>query len=461
VALLATIPPSFAAERAWALRILLERTLDVPLRVTVAEVPETRLSLDDEPGRLVLEDGLFGTRTATLLEPTSLPAGPVGWWDAGRELPDAVLCEPALPVLYGRPEAAGAWLRRVDEGLRLSADLVGGAFLLLSRLEEALPGPRDAHGRLPARASVAHREGFLDRPVVDEYAEVLARILVRLWPRLGRTRPEYRLVLSHDVDLPFCRDRTPRRAVGDVVTRRDPGLAGRRLAARLRPARVDEASDVCCTFERIMDAAEAAGVRSAFYFLCGGRGEPRNGSYALDEPRVRRVMRRIADRGHEIGLHPSYSTHDDPEATLAEFSRLREACARLGIDQGRWGGRQHYLRWSNPTTWRNWAGAGLDYDSTLTFADEPGFRCGTCRPYPAFDLVAREELPLVERPLVVMDGTLFDYRRLTPDQAVDAISHLAGRCRRVGGEFTLLWHNDRLITTAESRAFTRSLALAS
>jgi len=39
---------------------------------------------------------------------------------------------------------------------------------------------------------------------------------------------------------------------------------------------------------------------------------------------------------------------------------------------------------------RAWADAGMDYDSTLSYADRPGFRCGTCSEYPAFDPVAGE-----------------------------------------------------------------------
>ena len=47
--------------------------------------------------------------------------------------------------------------------------------------------------------------------------------------------------------------------------------------------------------------------------------------------------------------------------------------------------RQHYLRWRAPTTWQNWEDAGLDYDSTVGYADHVGFRAGTCYEYPIFN----------------------------------------------------------------------------
>ncbi len=459
--LLVTVPPSFTPERAWTVRVLLGTVLGLRFRIGFGDGPGVRLTCDGEPGTLELADGLFSGPERNLLDAGSLPTLPVGQWRVTADLPGAALCEDDLPVLFGTAKEDGSWLSESSGSvLHLSADLIGGAFFLLSRLEEAISSHVDVHCRFPGTSSVAYRAGFLDRPIVNEYAEVLFQLMRRLWPRIERARQSYKLVLSHDVDLPFCRDGVPRRVLGDLLRRRDSGLAVRRALSTMRPERTDERSDVCFTFDMIMDEAEKAGVSTVFNFLAGGQGDPRNGRYSLSEPRVGWLMRRISARGHEIGLHPSYHTYEDADRTAWEFGSLRAAAARLGIVQERWGGRQHYLRWRNPITWQNWADAGLDYDSTLGFADTPGFRCGICVPFPVFNILARAELPLVERPLVVMDGTLLDYQKLRPEGALEAIEHLAQRCRRVSGHFTLLWHNDRLATGAGKRLFGSSLRVA-
>lgn len=459
-ALLVTFPRTFIPERSWAMCVLLEHVLGITVHTVVDDGSTTRIACGGEPGHLELADGLFAGPNRELLDRESVPSLPLRTWDVRADVPEAVICGDRLPVLYGAPEG-DSWLTRVaGDGLRISADLLGGAFFLMSRLEEAVTTQKDVHGRFPGALSLAHRAGILDRPIVNEYAEVIFRLMRRLWPRLERSMPDYGLALSHDVDLPFCRDRVPRRMLGDLVTRHDPGLAARRAISLLRPCRTGERADVCDTFDRIMDGAEAAGIRTAFYFLCGGTGDPRNADYRMGEPRVDDLMKRITMRGHEVGLHPSYHTFDDPEATSLEFATLRNHAARLGIDQQVWGGRQHYLRWQNPITWQNWSDAGLDYDSTLSFADLPGFRCGICVPFPVFSLTSRQPLRLMERPLVVMDGTLLEYQRLSPDAALASIAHLANRCRRVHGQFTLLWHNDRLASSAGKRLFAESLLVA-
>ncbi|WP_458796893.1 polysaccharide deacetylase family protein, partial [Vibrio cholerae] len=86
----------------------------------------------------------------------------------------------------------------------------------------------------------------------------------------------------------------------------------------------------------------------------------------------------------------------------------------------------------------------MTYDSTLGYADRPGFRCGTCHEYPAFDPVAQEQLNLRIRPLVVMECTVIDAVYLglgVTDAAEEKIQQLKMRCQQVSGTFSLLWHN--------------------
>lgn len=144
-------------------------------------------------------------------------------------------------------------------------------------------------------------------------------------------------------------------------------------------------------------------------------------------------MRRIHQRGHEIGLHSSTNTCHNPSAIASEAARLQRIATDEGIQQPEWGGRMHFLRWQWPTTAHGWEQAGFHYDSTLSYADRPGFRCGTCHAYPMFDPVAQRQLQLTQQ--------------------------LQQRCRAVGGQFTLLWHNS-LFTRAADRELHRETLLS-
>jgi peptidoglycan/xylan/chitin deacetylase (PgdA/CDA1 family) len=170
-------------------------------------------------------------------------------------------------------------------------------------------------------------------------------------------------------------------------------------------------------------------------------------------------MRRIHSRGHEIGLHPSYGTFRDAAQTKREFERLLNAAEQEGVKQDSWGGRQHYLRWEAPATWQNWEEAGLNYDSTLSYADRTGFRCGSCYEYPTFNVRERRRLNLVERPLIVMEASLLEkqYMNLTLPAAQKKIFALAQICKSFGGQFTLLWHNSGLLSSREKRIYRETI----
>ncbi|HVV71945.1 MAG TPA: hypothetical protein VHI52_10670, partial [Verrucomicrobiae bacterium] len=136
----------------------------------------------------------------------------------------------------------------------------------------------------------------------------------------------------------------------------------------------------------------------------------------------------------------SYASFVSANLLGAELERLRNALHHAGLWNARIGGRQHYLRWENPTTWRCWDQVGLDYDSTLGFADRVGFRCSTSREYPVFDLLQRRQLRLRERPLIAMDVSMVEYMGLSAPEISQVLRSLWSTISRVGGTLEVLIH---------------------
>jgi hypothetical protein len=447
--LIVTAPPTYEPERRYILGVLLSEWLGLDWELRAEERSDVRVTLAGEEGprRLSLPEGLFATDPPDWLTQASLPAAPLAWWEIdGRR----------LPVLYGAEPTASAALSDDGEVVDLGVDVLGSAFFMLTRYEEVAVGTRDAYGRFPASSSVADREGFVRVAIVDAYVELLWSALQRLWPRLERRPRSFRLALTHDVDDPLASlgrtaPRLARQLAADALVRRDPALAARRVRSWAGLRRRDYRLDPYNTFDFLMEVCERHGIAGAFYFLATEEASTRNGPYTLEHPWVRSLMATIHRRGHEIGYHAGFDTYRDTERTGEEFRRLRTAAGEIGVSQTHWGGRQHYLRWENPATWENWERAGLDYDSTVGFADRIGFRAGTCHEFPAFHLHERRALRLRERPLLVMDRTLFDYMRLGPQDAEEAVLEVARECRRAKGTLTLLWHNSTLPTAAQRR----------
>ncbi len=347
----------------------------------------------------------------------------------------------SIPILFwgaGRRRTARPLVARRDGGgLILYADLIAAAFFMLSRWEETVVPSRDEHGRFPAVAGVAYKQGFLLRPIVDEYALLLRAWLAALSPRREPRPRHFAVRLSHDIDhvRPFPTWKQGMRVLGgDLLKRRSLSQARRTLSAlvtqTLRPAHTAELKAVA----DLADLAARHNLKAVFYFMAADPA-PYDSGYDPARPPVRSLLKRLDARGFEIGLHPGYHTLGDPERLAREKARLDAILGRTD-----YGGRQHYLRFRVPDTWRDGERVGLAHDSTLGYADHEGFRCGTCHPFRPFDVQQNREMDLREYPPIVMDRTLRGYRRLTPDRARDRILSLARRCRRVEGTFTLLWH---------------------
>ncbi len=349
------------------------------------------------------------------------------------------------------------------QGATVHYDLLGLTYWMLTRLEEVGRKDLDNHQRFSATASHAYKHDYLERPIVDEWLSILGQVMQRVWPQLRLKQHKFSIKVSHDVDSPSLYAFKPwstigRMMAGHLFKRRDfkafitAPYVKLAFSTRLHPA------DPFNTFDWLMDVSEANNLKSAFYFICGRTDKARDADYEPDHPVIRSLMGSIHERGHEIGLHPSYGTYQKPELIRQEALRLKRICAEEGIEQSMWGGRMHYLRWEHPTTLRAWVDAGMDYDSTLGYADRPGFRCGTCFDYPAFDPIAQQMLTLRVHPLVMMECTVIDSIYLglgVTEAAVEKVRLLKSRCQQLGGCFTILWHNSYLSQAALREMYMR------
>ena len=451
-------PPGRERERQYACEVVLRDWLGLDYGMEVAERRDVRITMAGAShGRaLRLADVFFPQAAKAWLEPASLPDQLAGSWPAGQmPLP----LHSSVPVLFGEPHPA-----RKDDDFRngdihLPIDIFGSIFFLLARYEEVVTKARDRRDRFAGSGSFSHRFGLLERPLANEYLEILWASLQRLWPGLQRKPRTYCADLSCDVDVPFSAVGRPWRRMAlslgaDLAKRRAPDLAWRRLRAKLAGG-AGIHLDPNNTFEFLMATGERHGLKTTFFLKAGVSDPLVDEAYSLEAPPVAPVLREMHARGHELGLHPSYHTYRDSARLKAELATLLKATERLGIRQAAWGGRQHYLRFAAPETWRSYASAGLSYDATLAHADQPGFRCGTCYDFPVYDLEQRCPLALRERPLTVMELTLLDreYLGLAAAQAYDRIARLAAICRQFNGTFSLLWHNNALLTRTRQRLY--------
>lgn len=458
-------PSGCINERAYTLCVLFGDWLGIPFTLSQSTRGDVSIRLVDQPGEILLPEIFFAQFMRgpnTWLTAASLPQLSFPQWDTRELAPNILLTAPLVPVPFGderRPTFNAN--SRQSPTIHLPIDIIGAAFFMLSRYEEAVLPDRDQHDRFPASASLAYQAGFLDRPIIDEYLEILWSAMQRLWPELKRKPRQPRTLVTCDVDCPFAYTGSLKRVVrdlaGDLLIRRSPSLAFQTCRGHWRANQGDHRHDQhFAGLGHIMAVNERAGRAVAFNFIPENTDPRFDDGLGLDDPRLRALLREIHARGHEIGIHPGYQTYRQPNTFTRSVATLRRALAEEGIIQPELGGRQHYLRWETPTTAILWDESGLDYDSTLSFADRPGFRCGTCHEYLLYDLHHRRALSVHERPLIVMECSVIADRYLGLGYSEPALALMQGYrniCHQFGGDFTLLWHNSHFNSDEDFRFY--------
>ncbi|MEX0966672.1 MAG: polysaccharide deacetylase family protein [Bacteroidia bacterium] len=316
-------------------------------------------------------------------------------------------------------------------------DLFSAVFWCLSRYEEYLPHQADEHGRFQPKSSLASREGFLQLPVVDIWISMLRDRLLKHFPALNLEAPQSEFVPTIDVDQAFSIKgkgliRTAGGMVRDLL--KNPANVSNRLKvlAGLKPDPYDN-------FDYLDHQFEKYRLRPVFFVQVGKTGKF-DKNLDPQSTQMRKILSRL--NKYQVGLHPSYRSHNEPRILKQEKEQL-EVLLQKPVRMS----RQHFLRMKLPETCRELAAAGIEEDYTMGYAAETGFRAGTAKPFPFYDLEKEKQEKLMIHPFCVMDVTCRHYLELTPAQASERVQMLMQQVQRSGGTFISLWHNETLSET--------------
>ena len=444
------IPKLCKNEQCYVLDILLSEFLGFNFEVETYEgdlIEITRPGDFDNFSKLTLNASFFHKAKQDWLKPKSMPVLPLSTWNPTDDGIKANLVLPNIPVLYGSPG-----LVKNGKHIHLNLDIFGSAFFMLSRYEEAITEDRDEHERFPARASVSFKENFLNRPIVNEYLEILFECLLSIWPDLSRKQKQFKKIISCDLDCPFdlasySLKKTILRVGARLIRDMNPKLALYDLLNYIfKKFNSDHFDQYRNNIDWMMKVNDASDNKVTFNFIPIQTDPNNEEANDVRSEKISDLLKHIIDSGHEIGFHPGYNTYKFTENFNNSVNALKEACVKKGIDPSNLGGRQHYLRFDILKTPILWETNGFTYDSSLGYADQAGFRCGVCYEYTMYNLVNRNKMKLKERPLIVMEGSIIEtvYEALGyTSKANERFEYFANICQKFKGDYTLLWHNSK------------------
>lgn len=314
----------------------------------------------------------------------------------------------------------------------INYDIVASAFYFLSGWNEITSCRKDEFGRISYTDSIICKLNISNIPVVNYYFDILHKaintitnndIRKNLWQQHNMG-----VVLTHDIDT--CKSAWLEGSFSQLKKKHllpIPGLIFNKLFR----------TDDWFNFKEISDIEKQYNAISSFYFLPqkGGTGKWKNADYKVESKSIQQALKYLKSLGNEIGVHGSFGTHCNAENFKEDIKKLNSKPVI--------GNRFHFLMFDPLKTVSILEECNISYDTSLSFAEQIGFRRGTCYPFYLYNFEKNKISTVMEIPLIVMDSSLGNkkYMALSKEDALTKVYELINEVQKFGGVFTLLWHN--------------------
>ena len=322
------------------------------------------------------------------------------------------------------------------ESSTIPFDIFSASFYLITRYEEYLPHVQDIHERFPADESLAFKNDFLEKPVIDIWAFKFLELLKEKFPNYEYKEREFTQISTIDVDTAFAyKHKGIVRSLGgylkDIFQFNFSNLWNRLLT------NLNFRADYYNTFSKILAYKKEKNINTLFFFLLGDY-TTYDKNISFSNNKFRSLIKSVADYT-KIGLHPSYFSLKNEEKLKKEKKRL-EGITNTPTEFS----RQHYLRLIIPDTYQSLIDLDIKEDYSMGFAKRAGFRASTCTPFYFYDLDFEIQTPLKIVSFAFMDVTLKQYMGLNNKECLDKILELKDEVKNVNGTFVSLFHNETL-----------------
>ena len=315
-------------------------------------------------------------------------------------------------------------------------DPLASIFYVLSRMEEYTSIFSDKFNRFEGKNSVLYRFNWHEKLICEHWCEDLLKFLFQ---KDIRNQKSLKLTLSilptFDIDNTYAyKNKGLVRSLFSVL--KDLVLIRTKRLFERQKVHTRFLKDPFDTFEQIA-SLKGRNIDFKLFWLLGDFAKYDRNISAKNR-RHHQIIKKMSEVA-DIGIHPSYKSNSYEYFLHNEIERL-EAIIKKKVNFS----RQHFLVLKFPYTYKTLIEQEITDDYSMGYADICGFRAGTSRPFKWFDLTKNETTKLNIHPFAFMDGTLNEYLKLTPKEAIKKIQLLFDEVKKYGGQFSFIWHNETI-----------------
>lgn len=318
-------------------------------------------------------------------------------------------------------------------------DIFSAVFYLVSDYEKYSLSFLDSHLRYDETCYPSYQMKLYEQPTVHLLCDELLMYFPKNLQETVKNNRKYDYEITFDIDNPWKHKHKHFSIqlagfIKDILRCNKGNLSERWNIMKGR-------KDVNDTFDRIMLLCPPEKTR---FFCLIDRHSIYDTRFTYKHEAFRSLIKNLYQAGYSVGIHPSYTSFDSAEKIYFETNQLSQILY-IPIKHS----RQHFLRYKQPDTFRYLIAAEITDDYTLCLRNNIGFPCGMSVPFTWYDLEKDKTTILTLHPTLIMDRALQQYMKLTPQEALEKAIHLIDTVRKIGGQMTIVLHNESLSEASE------------
>lgn len=279
----------------------------------------------------------------------------------------------------------------------LPFDMFSAAFYLISRYEEYGSTELNEFGCYKAESSLAYKNGFLEEPIVDQWAYLLENLLQRKnigYEPAVKNRFVYRPLLNLD-RLYKYRKRSLSVTIYELV-RKMINSKWVSLKHQLKVLSL-QADDPYFNIDEVIELHNRNNLVPTFFLLVKKGIKYDNQIFFTFYYGIRKLLR----RNFLVEFHPSYSSFGSYNRMKIEKNFLEAKVIRARATMSLF-----HFRMVLPESYHNLLKLAIKEDFSISYLNHIGFRASTCTPFNFYDINHEYTTKLVVHPVEISDRTL-------------------------------------------------------
>ncbi len=313
-------------------------------------------------------------------------------------------------------------------------DLFSAVFYLITRYEEYLEHEPDEYGRYAHWNSLAWKEEFLNKPLIDTWLIEFGKQLQLQFPSFTIHHSPFTFLPTYDIDIAWSyKNKGFWRNVAASINH--PSTIPQRLNVLF-----GNKKDPYDSYDWLYQLHQQYALKPIFFFLVAAETSEYDKNISPKKKAMLQLTREISKQG-TIALHPSTQSNTNKQLLLKEKNTLQ-----LISNKPVTASRHHYIQFYMPHSYRELIAAGLTDDYSMGYGTVNGFRASTSHSFLWYDLEKEQTTSLRIHPFAYMEANSFYELHQSATEALEEAKRLVEEVKKVNGTFISIFHNHMLGT---------------